>query len=244
MKQRRWYGTHRVLTAVIGIQVILWTLGGLIFSTHDLAWVRGEEGQDTAPEPELDRNAEVIGPLEAASRAGMDGPIHAVELRHLGDRPVYEVRGRDGAALIDARTGEAASPISEEVARSIARRDRLSRPEVSAAELVHQNPETEYREKPLPAWRIDLADGEGTHIYVEAATGRIRARRNDAWRRFDLFWMLHTMDYVGRDDFNTPWLIGASVLALLAALSGAWLWALRLTRKRGRRPKADPEVTS
>ena len=81
---------------------------------------------------------------------------------------------------------------------------------------------------------MKLADADNTHIYIDQATGAVAARRNDAWRRFDFFWMLHTMDYSGRDDFNTPWLIGFSVLGLLSVGSGWVIWLLRLFRKTGR----------
>ena len=81
-------------------------------------------------------------------------------------------------------------------------------------------------------WQIKLADVDKTLVYVDQATGAIAARRNDAWRRFDFFWMLHTMDYSSRDDFNTPWLIVFSVLGLLSVSSGWGIWVFRFARRR------------
>ena len=46
--------------------------------------------------------------------------------------------------------------------------------------------------------------------------------------------MLHTMDYLGRDDINNPVLRVASLLALVTVLSGFVLWAVtRSRRSRG-----------
>ena len=45
--------------------------------------------------------------------------------------------------------------------------------------------------------------------------------------------MLHTMDYLGRDNINNPVLRIASVLGLSIIASGFYLWWV--TRRRGRR---------
>ncbi|MFT6661534.1 MAG: exosortase/archaeosortase [Maricaulis maris] len=58
----------------------------------------------------------------------------------------------------------------------------------------------------------------------------VTARRNDTWRVFDFFWMLHIMDYEERENFNNPLLITASVFALVTVLAGLLLLVLRLQR--------------
>ena len=143
----------------------------------------------------------------------------------------------DGIATSPAKaiaaSGEAFT-IDEAQARAITRVDRAEQPEVSRATLITGHAPVEFRGRDLPAWRVELADAGNTHVYIDQSTGVIAARRNDAWRRFDFFWMLHTMDYSGRDDFNTPWLIGFSVLGLLSVCSGWAIWLFRLVRRPGR----------
>jgi uncharacterized iron-regulated membrane protein len=151
------------------------------------------------------------------------------------DRPVYVIHGPDQDALVDAASGALLSPLSRSRALRVALADRAGQPKARAAELLERAPPTEYRKGELPAWRVSLDDGDHTNIYVSASTGAITARRNDAWRRFDFFWMLHTMDYRGRDDFNHALLIVASSAALLSVLSGWLLWALRARRRWRRR---------
>ena len=56
------------------------------------------------------------------------------------------------------------------------------------------------------------------------------ARRNDDWRFFDFFWMLHIMDYKERENFNNPLLITVSIFALFTVLAGLLLLVLRLQR--------------
>ena len=143
----------------------------------------------------------------------------------------------DGIATSPAKaiaaSGEAFT-IDEAQARAIARADRAEQPEVSRVTLITGHAPVEFRGRDLPAWRVELAGAGNTHVYIDQSTGVIAARRNDAWRRFDFFWMLHTMDYSGRDDFNTPWLIGFSVLGLLSVCSGWAIWLFRLVRRPGR----------
>ena len=142
----------------------------------------------------------------------------------------------DGIATSPAKaiaaSGEAFT-IDEAQARAITRVYRAEQPEVSRVTLITGHAPVEFRGRDLPAWRVELAGAGNTHVYIDQSTGVIAARRNDAWRRFDFFWMLHTMDYSGRDDFNTPWLIGFSVLGLLSVCSGWAIWLFRLVRRPG-----------
>lgn len=234
---RRQYAVHRWLGALAGIQLLLWSAGGLVFATHDIDWVHGEHGRNPAAEAPLALAHVRLAPAELASRLSADAQIEHLELRMLLDRPVYEVRQPGRTSLIDAQTGAPRSPVDQDTALAIALADRKGSPAVMGIERIETDPPVEYRGRPLPAWQVILADGEGTHIYVAADSGRITARRNDAWRRFDFFWMLHTMDYAGRDDFNHPLLIGFALLGLLSAGSGMVLWGARLLRRRRRRAR-------
>ena len=87
-----------------------------------------------------------------------------------------------------------------------------------------------------PVWRIEFSDALDTRIYVSAETGAIEARRNEVWRLYDFFWMLHIMDYKEREDFNNLPLKIFAVTGTLFALTGIYLVAMRLVRGQyGRR---------
>lgn len=58
------------------------------------------------------------------------------------------------------------------------------------------------REQPLPAWAVAFDHPSGATLYVAAELGTVVRVRNRKLRAFDFLWMLHTMDYHGRDDFN------------------------------------------
>jgi uncharacterized iron-regulated membrane protein len=235
---RRQFAFHRWLTLLVSVQLFLWSLGGLIFATHDIDWVRGEEGRRQV-DTSLDLSSLLLTPADAKSKSGFSTPIDALELRNLQGRTVYEVRSSGRVVVVDGVNGELLTPIDESTAVEIALHDRTGEPNVLSVSLVESDPPVEYRGRPLPAWRVRLADGEGTHIYVVAESGRVGARRNDAWRRFDFFWMLHTMDYGGRDNFNHLLLIAFASLGLMAVLSGWLLWAVRFRGRLKRRRKGQ-----
>lgn len=230
--QRTTRAFHRWLGLVTGVQLLFWCAGGFVFSTHDIEWVRGNHGRDKSPPATLPADGIATSPAEAIAASGLAG-VHEVTLTTLLDKPIYRLVGQGGSALVDAASGEA-FVIDEAQARQIAQADRSKKPEVTQAVLIIGDAPTEFRGRDLPAWRVELADADNTHIWIDQTTGAIAARRNDAWRRFDFFWMLHTMDYSGRDDFNTPWLVGFSVLGLLSVGSGWAIWLFRLFRKSGR----------
>lgn len=231
MKQKTWFALHRWLFAAVGLQLLAWTAGGFVFATHDLDHVRGRSGQADGALPVLAMASVHVSPRAAVEAVAV--PVTGLELRMLDGRPVYELQAASAAHLVDASTGLRITSLDAEAATRIALQSRKGSPRLRSCSLVEEDPDVEYRDKPLPAWRVDLDDADDTHIYVEAATGRIRAVRNNAWRRFDFFWMLHTMDYAGRDDFNTPWLVAASTVLLVAIVSGAALWWLRIRRRWG-----------
>jgi hypothetical protein len=88
---------------------------------------------------------------------------------------------------------------------------------------------------------VRFGDSEGATAYVPAEMGQVLRVRNDRWRAFDFLWMLHTMDYAGRDDFNNVVLRAFSVLGLVTVGSGFLLFGLtsptlrRRVGQRGRR---------
>jgi hypothetical protein len=222
---------HKWAALIIGLQVLAWVAGGLVMSAIPIERVRGEHNIAERNEP-LDLTG-VRAPSEIAALAGL--APESAELRAWLGRTVYEFSRNEGApVLVDAVTGETLSPIEEETAIAVARADYAGEPEIAAVTFFAE-PTWESR-RDMPTWRVDFDDGEGTRLYVSTATGEVVARRNDAWRIFDFFWMLHIMDYSERTDFNHPLLILASLFALGMSLFGFILlfpWIGRMiARKR------------
>ena len=74
--------------------------------------------------------------------------------------------------------------------------------------------------KPL---EVEFADDANSTYYISGNTGAVLERRNDSWRLWDFFWMLHTMDYSNRASFNHPLIVTVAIGAVWLALTGLYL---------------------
>jgi hypothetical protein len=82
---------------------------------------------------------------------------------------------------------------------------------------------------------VQFDHSSGTRVYVSQRGGTVTRHRNQTWRVFDFFWMLHTMDYAGRDDFNHPLIKVISIAAITLTLSGYLLFSRTSSIRRRRR---------
>lgn len=219
---------HKWIGVGVGIQVLLWVAGGLVMSAFPIELVRGET-QTARVEP-APIGAQELG-IDLSSALATIGPVNALATVRVAGR-LYLRADRIGQppVLIDARDGHIMEAIDEATARLVADRDFTGTGGIVAAELASETA-SEYRGA-LPVWRLRFDDARDTTIYVSPSSGQVIARRNDIWRLYDFFWMLHIMDYKERVDFNHPLLIGASALALVLAASGFWLLFYRVRLRR------------
>jgi predicted secreted protein len=230
------YAIHKWISAIAFVQLTVWTVTGTLFV------VLPQDALKSAPVENAHRGTLDAAPAVPVARAlevaGAEaGAVERVELRATPTGPFYLVKGDKGTVRVDARTG-ALAPVTQVEAEAVARRDQPASPAVRETTLVKGKPAIEYRDGALPAYRVALADAAGTVIYVDASTGDVTQRRNDAWRTYDLIWALHIMDYRGREHFNHPLIFIAVALALGTVLSGIVLLAIRGARWVRRRAAA------
>ncbi len=207
---------HKWIGLIIGIQLILWTLSGAVMSTLDHETVAG--GPAATPEPPAlpDRSAWP----DVARRLG-GGDVVRVALRPFLDGHVYEVWTSDGPKLFDVASGEPVS-IDAALAQRVAIAGHGGAPRVRSVTPLAEL-ELAVREHELPIWRIDFDDEGNSSFYVSGVDGRLLERRNDTWRTWDFFWMLHNMDYSARTSFNHPLIVLVGFAALWLAITGFWL---------------------
>ena len=234
--------THRLLGLIIGLQLLLWTLSGLYFSWNDIEKVRGEH-LAAGPAALALNDPTLLPPHVVATLLTQRVPaiekITSISLRPLLNDTVYEIRySVDGQArygLVDARTGAARSPLGRDEAVAVARADFVPEAAVLKTELVEEvGNHSEYRDRELPAYRVEFDHPSGTRVYVSADRGIVTARRNNTWRVFDFLWMFHIMDYQTRDNINNLILRVLSILGLTTVVSGYLLWGFtsRFLRRR------------
>ena len=208
--------THRYLGLFLGIQFLFWTISGLYFSWTDIDEIHGDQFKNLEYEPKAFND--LISPSELNVSKG----VKTIELRDINNLPYYWINKKQ---LYNAIDGSLKTKITKEEALYIAKLNLKSGLVVASIEQINETGKHhEYREKLLPAYVISYKTDEAIKAYVSINDGKFQTVRYRAWRWFDFLWMTHTMDYEGRDNFNTIILRAFSLLGLITVLSGFLLW--------------------
>ncbi|MFN0214387.1 MAG: hypothetical protein ACKVT2_09050 [Saprospiraceae bacterium] len=226
--------SHRFLGVTIGIQFLLWTAGGLYFSWSDMDEVHGD--YEKAAPTLLASNLSYISPnaaLDSLQKTAIVDSLAEVRLVSILGKAHWQITFFDNklehpqkkVCLADALTGSLRPALTENEAVLVAQNRYAGKGKVKSVEyLTEAGGHHEYRENPLPALAVTFDDPRGTTVYVATELGTVQKFRNRPWRQFDFLWMLHTMDYVGRDHI-TNWLLRAfSIFGLLTVTSGFTLF--------------------
>jgi uncharacterized iron-regulated membrane protein len=215
---------HRYLGLFLGIQFLLWTISGLYFSWTDIDEIHGDQFKNLAYQPKA------FYSLMSPTELNIAGGLRTIELRDLDNIPFYWV---NNSQLINAKNGKLRNGITETEALSVAKKYMKQGLEVVAIDLISEvGKQHEYREKLLPAYVISYNSDENIKAYVSIIDGKFQTVRHQDWRWFDFLWMTHTMDYEGRDNFNTIILRAFSLLGLITVFSGFLLWFTTSTSVR------------
>lgn len=226
----RW---HRWLGWIVGLQVLAWVTGGLLFAWLPFEpWVKGGDvlqrpalALSTLP-PGLDD----LDPARVTALSAVATPRGTAWRVRVAGEPKSVYRLVSGAAWT--------APDTDEL-RAFARTLVRGAGEPVAVERLDRVPrrlgivdETGGRGD---LWRVRYADALGTRLYLDGESGEFVALRNEAWVWYDFFWRLHIMDYGGGEDFNNSWLRAASVIAWALVGVGIVLAVMAIRRAWRRR---------
>jgi len=229
-KSRHYYirKTHRYLGVILGVQFLFWTIGGLYFSWSDMDEIHGDH-QKAAVSP-LHSDIRVVNPQDIIQKIKQRDSIKYIldiRLIQILDQPVYQIiytgdkNDDKKIQLAQANTGDLRKALNKEEAIKVAQKSFYSEAKVSNVEyLINAGKHHEYRESPLPAFAVKFEHPSNTTVYVSSELGTVQKFRNDKWRIFDFLWMMHTMDYQGRDNI-TNWILRAfSIFGMMTIGSG------------------------
>ncbi len=207
---------HRYLGLFIGIQFLMWTISGLYFSWTDIDDIHGDQFKKEIPKQTSFNN------LLGTAQLNLEEPIKNLELLEIAGEPYYWINENN---LYNAVSGNKKNEITEQEAIKVAERYMLSDLKIDKIQRIESvSDHHEYRGRPLPAYEISYKTNENLKAYVAIENGAFQTVRHRDWRWFDFLWMTHTMDYQGRDNFNTIVLRAFSLLGLITVLSGFLLW--------------------
>ncbi len=229
---RRIARIHKILGLVIGLQFLFWAVSGLFFTLYPIETIRGDPFR---PHPEHGQLIVSDTRIDATTAARMvEADLKTIELRmFLGD-PVWLIETNAGQRMIDAVTGDARSPITQDevIALTSYGSDATTRAlgETSIQYMISENPKREYG-GPLPAWVVEYSPGK-QRIYIDAMTGEVAGVRTTKWRIFDVLWRFHIVDITGADRFDSWWLKLFAFFGLTTVLFGIALLVDRARKGR------------
>ncbi|REJ76275.1 MAG: hypothetical protein DWQ47_11735 [Acidobacteria bacterium] len=220
---------HRYLGVFIGIQVFLWTVSGIFFSWTNINEIRGDHLRKDIGKLKAIEGS--ISPADVRSKLLETSPetkITSFRIVRVLDENYFEVthtnsENQKAISLFSTTSGDKRDPVSRSEAEHIATSALSNKTEVKETVYLEEKDlgsHHEYREKIVPAWAVTFDHPENLTVYVSAENGQVQSFRTRSWRVFDFLWMLHTMDFIGRDDFNNWVLRVFSALSLLMIISG------------------------
>jgi hypothetical protein len=216
---RRW---HVWLGWIIGIPFMVWTVSGLLMVWKPIEEVRGSH---LMAEPKPMRMAGVLVP---PALAGV--PLQSLGLEQRAAGPRWVITLPDGSKrLASVETGALLPPLSAADATGEVMARYAGTAKVRAVNRTSpDDPPIDLR-RPIAAWQVVMDDG--THFYVDAASGEVVARRTVWWRLYDFMWGLHIMDPTTREDTNNPWIVGFGIVALVMTFIALVQLPLTIRRK-------------
>ena len=205
--------THKYLSILISIQLLLWTISGIYFAFNQIELVRGEQY----------RLPQVFSIDLSKINLVLDSVKSIQVARRFGEE-ILIVRKETGTEYLNLE-GVALEKLSKTQATSIVSAVTSLTP-LAVEEINDPEPGSEYRGRNIPLFKVITQDQENDEInvYVDAISGQVVAIRSEQWRLWDLMWGLHIMDWETRDEINN-WLLKLfSVLALISSLTGVFIF--------------------
>ena len=138
---------------------------------------------------------------------------------------IEDVRGNQYLKPVKVAESPKGRKISHEKAFDIVV-DKTYLTPISIIEISQDEPGSEYRGRDLPLYKIITTSEilEEISVYIDPFTSKIVAVRSNQWRIWDFMWGIHIMDWDERDNIDNLFLKLFSILALLSALSGIYLF--------------------
>ena len=224
---------HKWASLLIGLQVLIWIISGLVFNVIDHDKARGntykQATETTTVAPLLMSEMNLI-PVETILNTYPD----VIELKsiQLLSSPFYLLTKEQGLyrhfansyQLVNAVTGEL-TVIDESFALSIAKASYNGPGNVSSVTLLSKNillteNIADFPKQKNPSWQVNFDDELSTSVYVEQGSGRLIDHSNSDKRFADFFFMLHFMDYGKAGNFNNLQIILFAFVTLWLTLSG------------------------
>lgn len=223
---------HKWLMIIVGIQFLIWSISGVYMVSTDIHFIHGEH---------MTKNDQQTIKIQSVSYGFSDvledyPNASNITLSRSMDKAVYIfTNGKSGKVVIDAKTGEQISKITEANAIAIAGYYYAKPVPVKQVTLMTSREQmpAELSPRHLPFWQVTFEGLATPTFYISETTGQVVTKRHDFWRLFDWMWRFHIMDYDDGENVANWFLFVVALLGVIAALTGAVLTVYHIFLSKG-----------
>jgi uncharacterized iron-regulated membrane protein len=233
---KRWlYWGHRWSGIILCLLFAIWFVSGVVMMYVPFPSFRAPER--IAGAPPIDWARVRIAPDAALRSIGATTAFPSeMRIETTAGEPVYRFTTEDGRRAVSAETGREVGPVSADRAAAIASAFAHA-PAASVAPVDHdQWVVTKAYAKIAPFWRVRMADGAATDLYVAQKTGEI-VQNTTAYERF-WNWLGAVPHWIYFEILRVhqePWrqtVIWTSGIGIVGAIAGVWIGILRVRLTR------------
>lgn len=232
----RWlYWVHRWVGIAVCLLFLLWFASGIVMMYVPYPSLTPAERLAGLSPIEWSRVA--ISPTDALRRAKQAEFPAELRLDMAAGEPTWRIRGKDGRVALSAVDGRPLSAPDAATAVAIASRFTHGASIADVAQ-IHDDQWTVAQgfAWARPLWKIALADGHGTQIYVASTTGEVvqnSTARERAWNWAGAVPHWLYLSIIRRD--GPMWrqvVLWTSGPAIVVGVSGLWIGILRMRLRR------------
>ncbi|MFC3443664.1 hypothetical protein ACFOKF_21125 [Sphingobium rhizovicinum] len=232
---KRWlYVFHRWTGIILCLFFAIWFLSGLVMLYVSFPSFRAAERVETAAP--IDWGRVHVGPDHALAQLNLPDFPGEMRLDMVGGEPLYIFVTADGRRAVSALTGQETGSVDASRAGVIATA-MVQAPVASIVAVDHDQWVVTRAYKALaPFWRVRMADGAATDLYIRQRTGEV-VQNVTAHERF-WNWLgavPHWIYFEALRIFQEPWrqtVLWTSGIGMLGAMAGMWIGLLRVRLKR------------
>jgi len=218
---------HKWLALFTGFQLLIWSVTGLYMTIIDIEIIHGDH---LVSEKEPER-VDITKLMSISPELfNQEDDIRVITLQRYFDQSVYKIELSKGTVIIDAFTGMVKEPLTRATISQQASEIYAGDANVESIDLLESYP-GEIGGKKLPVWRVSYDDWLNSTLYFHYQTGQLLKKRTDLWRVFDVFWILHILDYLGSKGIVGYIFRVFSIGVLLMSLFGLGLLYFRLRKE-------------
>ena len=219
---------HVWLGWVVALPILFWIVSGLIMIVKPIDEVRGRDL--LAPLPPV----RLIGVPVTPPIIGVPVSKMTLEQQAAGPRWIVSLANGPSRAA-DPATGRWLPEISAaDAAREVGQRYRGGARVAAVNATSADDPPLDLRQ-PIATWQVVMSDG--THLYIDRATGSVVATRTRFWRFYDWMWGLHIMDMKTREEPHNAWVATFGIASLFMAVLALVLLPMTIRRRSRRKPR-------